>query len=162
MTDKLPHNLLQLFAPRPQLRYAEPCDYAPQDRVTNRIGGVGQFMEAFREYKDKDGYVPTESWLEKKDRQKLEKVEKQKTLLTEGIKECMSALVSFPLAVITNGLTDTPKNDPMARGDAFKTLFVSRLSYDCEEKDLEKEFGRFGSIERVCASLITTLLHQKC
>jgi len=39
--------------------------------------------------------------------------------------------------------------DPNVRGDAFKTLFVARLSYDTTEKDLEREFGRFGPIERV-------------
>ena len=47
-------------------------------------------------------------------------------------------------------LTDIEENnDPNVRGDAFKTLFVSRLSYDTKEKDLEREFGRFGPIERV-------------
>ena len=40
-------------------------------------------------------------------------------------------------------------SDPQVRGDAFKTLFVARLSYDTTEKDLEREFGRFGPIERV-------------
>lgn len=40
-------------------------------------------------------------------------------------------------------------DDPQVRGDAFKTLFVARLSYDTTEKDLEREFGRFGPIERV-------------
>lgn len=47
---------------------------------------------------------------------------------------------------------DTVKSgdDPQVRGDAFKTLFVARLSYDTTEKDLEREFGRFGPIERVC------------
>lgn len=47
---------------------------------------------------------------------------------------------------------DTVKtgDDPQVRGDAFKTLFVARLSYDTTEKDLEREFGRFGPIERVC------------
>ena len=44
---------------------------------------------------------------------------------------------------------DNPANDPQVRGDAFKTLFVSRLSYDAKETDLEREFGRFGPIERV-------------
>ena len=46
---------------------------------------------------------------------------------------------------------DTVKSgdDPQVRGDAFKTLFVARLSYDTTEKDLEREFGRFGPIERV-------------
>ena len=47
-------------------------------------------------------------------------------------------------------LTPTePGDDPNVRGDAFKTLFVARLSYDTTEKDLEREFGRFGPIERV-------------
>lgn len=49
---------------------------------------------------------------------------------------------------------DTVKSgdDPQVRGDAYKTLFVARLSYDTTEKDLEREFGRFGPIERVCRS----------
>ncbi len=51
-------------------------------------------------------------------------------------------------------VTDLSRNiekvdDPNVRGDAFKTLFVARLSYDTTEKDLEREFGRFGPIERV-------------
>lgn len=46
-------------------------------------------------------------------------------------------------------LSDNPAEDPQARGDPFKTLFVSRLSYDVTEADLEREFGRFGPIERV-------------
>lgn len=45
---------------------------------------------------------------------------------------------------------DKPLEDPNIRGDAFKTLIVARLSYDADEKDLEREFGRFGPIERVC------------
>lgn len=44
---------------------------------------------------------------------------------------------------------DDPSADPQARGDPFKTLFVARLSYDVKESDLEREFGRFGPIERV-------------
>jgi U1 small nuclear ribonucleoprotein 70kDa len=42
-----------------------------------------------------------------------------------------------------------PEEDPQIRGDAFKTLFVGRLSYDAKESDLEREFGRFGPVERV-------------
>jgi hypothetical protein len=42
-----------------------------------------------------------------------------------------------------------PNEDPNIRGDAFKTLIVARLSYDADERDLEREFGRFGPIERV-------------
>jgi len=45
--------------------------------------------------------------------------------------------------------TDQPDNDQHVRGDAFKTLFVARISFDTEPKDLEREFGRFGPIERI-------------
>lgn len=44
---------------------------------------------------------------------------------------------------------DNPHDDPNIRGDAFKTLIVARLDYSADEKDLEREFGRFGPIERV-------------
>lgn len=47
--------------------------------------------------------------------------------------------------------TVNPEKDPQARGDPFKTLFIARLSYDVKEADLEREFGRFGPIERVCS-----------
>ncbi|KAF2744949.1 RNA-binding domain-containing protein [Sporormia fimetaria CBS 119925] len=131
MTDKLPPALLQLFTPRPPLRWVEPLDHPPESRQTTNIGGIGQFMEALREYKDQDGYVPSDSWLQKRDRKKLEKEEKMKWLLTEGVKEYQ------------------PKEDPKAKGDAFKTLFVSRLAYNVTVDDLEREFGRFGPIERI-------------
>jgi hypothetical protein len=90
MTDKLPPMLLNLFAPRPPLRWVEPSDHAPEKRCTPKISGVGQYLQALREYKDNDGYVPTDSWLQKRDRKKLEKKEKQEKLLSEGIHECTS------------------------------------------------------------------------
>lgn len=91
MTDKLPPMLLQLFAPRPPLRWVEPSDHAPEKRQTARISGVGQYLQALKEYKDNDGYVPTDSWLQKRDRKKMEKKEKQEKLLTEGVKECTTS-----------------------------------------------------------------------
>ena len=90
MTHLLPPMLLNLFAPRPPLRWVEPTDHAPEKRCTPKISGIGQYMDALREYKDNDGYVPTDSWLQKRDRKKLEKKEKQEKLITEGIKNCMS------------------------------------------------------------------------
>lgn len=51
---------------------------------------------------------------------------------------------------VANVCADDPTKDPHIRGDPYKTLFVSRLSYDVKETDLEREFGRFGPIERVC------------
>ncbi|KAF1973788.1 RNA-binding domain-containing protein [Bimuria novae-zelandiae CBS 107.79] len=131
MTDKLPPMLLQLFAPRPPLRWVEPVDHPPEKRQTPNIGGIGQYMQALREYKDNDGYVPSDSWLQKRDRKKLEKKERQEKLLTEGVKEY------------------NPKKDPKVQGDAFKTLFISRLNYNTTEEDLQREFERWGPIERI-------------
>ncbi|KAK8157319.1 U1 small nuclear ribonucleoprotein 70 kDa [Phyllosticta citrichinensis] len=129
MTDKLPPNLLALFAPRPPLRYLPPSDHAPEQRKTANIDGVGQYLQALKEYDDH--YVPTESWLQRKDRLKQEKKEKVAKTLTDGV-------ANFK-----------PADDPNVKGDPFRTLFVARLSYDVEPKDLEREFGRFGPIERI-------------
>ncbi|KAI0538498.1 U1 small nuclear ribonucleoprotein of 70kDa MW N terminal-domain-containing protein [Xylaria digitata] len=131
MTDKLPPNLLALFAPRPPLRWLPAPDHAPEERRTNKIIGLAEYLPHLAAYKDNDGHVPTESWLQARDRKKLEKKEKQEKLLTEGPKNY------------------NPADDANVRGDPFKTLIVARLSYDANESDLEKEFGRFGPIERI-------------
>jgi len=81
MTDKLPPNLLALFAPRPPLRWVPPSDHAPEDRKTANITGVAAFLPQMLEYKDKDNYMPTESWLQRKDRIKLEKKQKREDIL---------------------------------------------------------------------------------
>ncbi|KAH0562985.1 hypothetical protein GP486_002449 [Trichoglossum hirsutum] len=130
MTDKLPPNLLALFAARPALRYLPPSDHAPEERRTANITGIAQYLDKLREPHEPEDYVPTESWLQRRDRLKLEKREKQQKLLTEGFAEY------------------SPVKDPQIRGDAFKTLFVARLSFEVKESDLEREFGRFGPIER--------------
>lgn len=64
----------------------------------------------------------------------------------------MLVALSILLCAVLNANTwntVNPANDPNIRGDAFKTLMVSRLSYDANEEDLEREFGRVGTIERV-------------
>ncbi|KAI0118663.1 U1 small nuclear ribonucleoprotein of 70kDa MW N terminal-domain-containing protein [Nemania sp. FL0031] len=142
MTDKLPPNLLALFAPRPPLRWLPAPDRAPEERKTNKIGGLAEYLPHLAAYKDQDHFVPTESWLQARDRKKLEKKEQQAKLLAEGPKDY------------------NPSDDANVRGDPFKTLIVARLSYDANESDLEKEFGRFGPIERI--RIITdTHAHQR-
>ncbi|KAL2881099.1 hypothetical protein SGCOL_003389 [Colletotrichum sp. CLE4] len=131
MTDKLPPNLLALFAPRPPLRWVAPPDHAPEARRTLPVSGLAEFLPALQQYKEEDEYKPTESWLQMRDRKKLEKVAAVERLKTEGPKDFK------------------PHEDSNIRGDAFKTLIVARLSYEANEQDLEREFGRFGPIERV-------------
>jgi U1 small nuclear ribonucleoprotein 70kDa len=51
MTDKLPPNLLKLFAPRPPLPYARPVD-KDIDRVTSKnVNGVGHILAQLLEAK---------------------------------------------------------------------------------------------------------------
>lgn len=130
MTDKLPPNLLALFAPRPALRYLPPADHDPGDRRTTHITGVAQYLPQLKE--EFGNYTPTESKLEAADRKMLEKKERQRYMQNEGFDELFQ-----------------PKNDPNIRGDPFRTLFVSRLHYDTDVKDLEREFGKYGEIDRV-------------
>ncbi|KAI4861621.1 RNA-binding domain-containing protein [Hypoxylon rubiginosum] len=131
MTDKLPPNLLALFAPRPPLRWVPAPDFPPEQRKTHKITALANYLPALAAYKDGDGYKPTESWLQMRDRKKLEKKAHQESILNE-----------LPLHY-------KPNEDPNIRGDPFKTLIVARLSYDANEHDLEKEFGRFGPVERI-------------
>jgi U1 small nuclear ribonucleoprotein 70kDa len=147
MTDKLPLNLLALFTPRPPLRYLPHADHASGNRHTADISGVAQYITALKEYAAVDQYQPTESWLERRDRVRAEKKEK----ILENAKEC-SLMAHSPLVHILTSFLDKPAEDAKKRGfgDPYKTLFVARLSYNTEVKDLEREFGRFGPIERVC------------
>jgi len=94
MTDKLPANLLALFAPRPPLRYLPHCDYAPDKRRTAPIAGVAAYLEALRT-PDPD-YVPTESWMQRRDRLREEK----KAAVTEKTKAALTQCMVPPCSYI--------------------------------------------------------------
>ncbi|RMZ76889.1 hypothetical protein DV738_g4741, partial [Chaetothyriales sp. CBS 135597] len=133
MTDKLPPQLLALFQPRPPVRYMPPLDEAPEQRAAKRstISGLAAFLPQLDEYKENDVYEPTESWLQQRDRKRLEKKARLEEMQKEGFEGYK------------------PQNDPKIKGDPLRTLFVGRLSYEAKEQDLEREFGRFGTIERI-------------
>lgn len=131
MTDKLPPPLLALFQPRPPLRYIPPSDRAPDDINKSDISGVAQYLEELKNYPEEYIHDSGDSWFQRKLVQRAEHKEKLEKQLMEG-------LASYD-----------PANDAQARGDPFKTLFVARLGYDVKESDLEREFGRFGPIERI-------------
>jgi U1 small nuclear ribonucleoprotein 70kDa len=133
MTDKLPPDLLQLFQPRPPVKYYAPLDNAPEEKASkpSTITGLAAFLGEVENYAEEYEYQPSESWLQKRDRVRAEKKQRIEDMSKEDF----------------DGFK--PAQDPKVKGDALKTLFVSRLSYDVKEQDLEREFGRFGPIERI-------------
>lgn len=129
MSAQLGPPLIQLFAPRPPLRYLVPHDDPPEKRTTTSITGVAGFL-SFLERQDTD-YQGTETVEETKQRERAEKRRKYEDAQRE-------ALAKF-----------NPNEDTEVQGDPYKTLFVSRLSYEVTEDDLQREFGRYGAIERI-------------
>lgn len=91
MTDKLPPPLLALFQPRPPLRYIPPSDRAPEDVRKSSLSGVAQYLDEVKAYPDQHPYSASESWLQRKLRQKAERREKLSHLLTHAANECMSS-----------------------------------------------------------------------
>lgn len=89
MTDKLPPNLLALFAPRPPLRYIPPSDRAPEDCKKSTISGVAGLIGELKNYGEEVPYNATESWLQRRARQKIEKKERIERMITEGVEKCM-------------------------------------------------------------------------
>lgn len=88
MTDKLPANLLALFAPRPPLKWLKPIDRAPEEIRASEISGVAQYLDEVQKYAEEVPYNATESWLQRKARQKLERKEQLEKHLTEGLQKC--------------------------------------------------------------------------
>lgn len=111
MTDKLPPQLLALFAPRPPLRWVGHVDEAPEKRKTAAITGLAEYLPAFNAYKNQDGFVPTESWLQERDRKKLEKTSQRESLLTDGPKGC----AYIPLPCTTYPVVAQPLPSPHMR-----------------------------------------------
>lgn len=99
MTDKLPPNLLALFAPRPPLRYIPPVDRAPDDVKKSTISGVAGLLDELKKYEEEVPYNATESWLQRRTRQKAEKEDQLRIHLTDGFQEC-----TFILSLALYGL----------------------------------------------------------
>jgi U1 small nuclear ribonucleoprotein 70kDa len=87
MTDKLPPQLLALFAPRPPLRYVAPPDTAPEQRKTRGLSGLAQFLDELPNH-DKD-YTPTDTAEQRKDKRRAAKAEWLQKTLREGIENCV-------------------------------------------------------------------------
>lgn len=88
MTDKLPPPLLALFQPRPPLRYLPPTDRAPGDCPKSTLTGVAQYLAEAKAFAEEVPYNATESWVQRKLREKTEKKEQLQKKIDEGLQNC--------------------------------------------------------------------------
>lgn len=124
----LPGHLKPLFKAR-RLLYREPVDYSPESRCTRHISGVAGFLAALKSAPELP--PPTRTKLQDQRLAKAEKQERNAAKLAQ------------------DSAAWDPKNDPLVKGDPFCTLFVGRLSYTLDEADLDREFAKYGPIDRI-------------
>lgn len=86
MTDKLPPQLLSLFAPRPPLRYLLPADTAPEKRKTATVSGIASFLSEFANH-DKD-CISTDTAEQAKIKRRANKLLRNQKILRDGIENC--------------------------------------------------------------------------
>jgi U1 small nuclear ribonucleoprotein 70kDa len=86
MTDKLPPQLLNLFAPRPPLRYLLPADTAPEKRKTATVSGIASFLSEFSNHDT--SYVSTDTAEQAKIKRRAAKLIRNQKSLREGIENC--------------------------------------------------------------------------
>jgi len=127
MAHFMPPALLALFAPRPPLEWKPPIEKRPP----RPLDGIAKFKDAFVPKDQLTPIVKQETAAERKARLREEKHKIHGQVLRERA-----------------ALWD-PKNNPNATGDAYKTLFVARLSYDIDRNDLRDEFERYGPVKDI-------------
>ena len=123
----LPPSILALFAPRP------PLDFKPgiEKRKMLNYTTISQFVSQFEDPAETPAPTVGETIQERRERVRALKAEAAKAKLeteSEGF---------------------DPANDQKIKGDPYKTLFVSRLSYETTEAKLRKEFEQFGPLKRI-------------
>nr|XP_039250856.1 U1 small nuclear ribonucleoprotein 70 kDa-like [Styela clava] len=133
MTQFLPPNLLALFAARDPVPYKPPTAQLSweKDREKNPYCGVSQYTSLFEDPKDTPPPTRGETKAEKKARRIKEKAILRAKEIEEEVKNY------------------DPHNNKSATGDAFKTLFVSRVNYDTSESKLRREFDMYGPIRKI-------------
>jgi U1 small nuclear ribonucleoprotein len=129
MTQFLPPNLLLLFQPRPPITYLAPIDKPKLPPYS----GVAQFVNQFEDPAtvDYSKFRPIETKDQRRDRKRKER----QTAEEEKIQKILA--------------TWDPHKSTKATGDAYKTLFVSRVNYDTAESKIKREFEEYGPIKKV-------------
>jgi len=124
----LPPAMYALFRPRPPLEFK----LALTKRKMPPPTGIANFINHF-ETGPPPKRICSETVKEKHARLLKEKIEANKEALKENV-------VAYETKKKEKKDTD---------GDAYKTLFVARVSFDVSEKKLRREFERFGPIKKI-------------
>lgn len=132
-TSKFPSDVSKLFKPRPPLQYKRPVDYPPEKRCTNpKITGVSQLLGSpLKDYLNQFSNGSDNKYLSEYENAVNFKITQLQSL-DEKFEDW------------------NPNEDPNIKDtDPYRTIFVGRLPYQVSEIELQKEFSRFGEIERV-------------
>lgn len=117
--------LLALFTPREPLEHKTPIEKRKMPPYT----GVAEFLKYCSIKRDHPPRVKNETPAERKERRKKQKAERAKKRIEMQLKKW------------------NPNKDKNVKSDAYKTLFVGRLSYQVDAQDLKDEFSHYGDIK---------------
>ncbi|OQR96597.1 U1 small nuclear ribonucleoprotein 70 kDa-like [Achlya hypogyna] len=124
----LPYHLKMLFEPNPPLEYMPPIVKRKMPPYT----GLTEFAGVF-ETTNPPARIVQETPLQRKERLRKEKAVVHTAKLEE-------------IKAQWNPETDKAE---LKTEDAYKTLFVGRISYETTEKQLRREFERYGDIHKI-------------
>ena len=117
--------MMALFTPDQPLEFVAP----PGREKRFEDDGLAKYMDHF-ESGPPPPRVNDETPKQRRERLRFEKQKKRAAEIEENLKKY-------------------EEEKEKIKGDAYKTLFVGRLSYDVDERKLQREFDRFGPIHSV-------------
>jgi U1 small nuclear ribonucleoprotein len=139
MTERLPPALLRLFTPRPPLVPTKQLDRPPDNQRGFYLSSTVPYVPLLRQ--DPGNPTCQESQQQRKERRQRERRDKNTARIKHELSKCNTVTSLTAL--------DDAEHDPNATSDAYKTLFIGRLDYSVEEKDLKRVFERFGPVASV-------------
>eukprot|EP00730_Choanoeca_flexa_P010889 TRINITY_DN21470_c0_g1_i1.p1 TRINITY_DN21470_c0_g1~~TRINITY_DN21470_c0_g1_i1.p1 ORF type:complete len:350 (+),score=34.42 TRINITY_DN21470_c0_g1_i1:72-1121(+) len=132
MTAYLPPMLLELFKAGPPIA-PTPKEDLPQEswerKYKSKYIGVANYLDEFEKEQPKTEGRMTESRQVRRERKRKQAEERNKPKLEAAAKEW------------------NPKANEALTSDAYKTLFVGRLSYEVTDAKLAREFEQYGPIK---------------
>jgi len=127
MAHYLPPAIMAFFQPRPPLEYKPTIE----KRKMPPLHGMAQFVERFKDPVPEPVIKTTPA------QARAKKIQKRAKRAAERIKLQLAKW-------------DPKANNPaLMTADAYKTLFVARVSFDVSEEDLKDEFEYYGPIVKV-------------